>query len=253
MAQSLSEKSVKITMHKEDMKKNTLMITAAAALLLLSTVSCKPVRSDKYYTTYMTAVSDNNSSDTKSDNNSISYFVSDDSIKIFPGNVLQIMNTLKNNDRVIASFTIPSGEITNPVQAEFASMSQLYEDNITVSDRIDTLGKSPMSILSAWHSGGIYNAGRFITIVYSFQGTGFQFHTMALVDDTSLEQNPDNDGYYHLRLTHDNGNDIEASTMEGITTYPLTEKYTGEGIKGIKITYVPIPSIQTDSVAVINF
>lgn len=226
-----------------------LMTLAAAAISLTTANSCKKVKHETQYVTYMTAVSDKDSAD--KDNSGISYLVSDDSIKIFPGNSVMAIGRLKHNDRIFATFTIPSGEITDPIAVEFTSFSLLPQDSIITSSRIDTLGNDPINVHSAWHSGGIYGAGRFLTLGFTYKGLG-TMHSFSLVEDTGANGNPDADGYYNLYLRHNSYNDAEAYTYEGIITYPLTDKYTSSGIKGLKIRFQP-QSTSSDNTIVVNF
>ena len=164
------------------MKKRNLMATAfAVTAILLATGSCK-VKSERYYSTYMTAVATTNS-----DNQSIiSHLVSDDSIKILPGsNLANVVGSLKGDQRILAIFTIPSGKITDPVQVEFSSIQTIPRDSILQTSEPDTLANDPMTVMAAWHSGGIYGAGRFITLTYLYKGTTYGNHFMYLTDDTS--------------------------------------------------------------------
>ena len=223
------------------------MTLAAAAISLTTANSCKKVKHETQYVTYMTAVSDKDSAD--KDDSGISYLVSDDSIKIFPGNSVMAIGRLKHNDRIFATFTIPSGEITDPVAVEFTSFSLLPQDSIITSSRIDTLGNDPINVHSAWHSGGIYGAGRFLTIVFTYKGMGTT-HSISLADDTKGQGNPDADGYYNLYLKHNAYNDAAAYTYEGVITYPIPEQYTAPGIKGLRITYQPSNSTSVKTVTV---
>lgn len=230
--------------------RNPIIAAIAVTAVMLSTASCLK-QSETHYSTYMTAVVDGSG-----DSKSLSYLVTDDSIKVFPGtNLISGLSSLNNNQRIFGTFTIPSGEITDPVQVEFVSYEQLVQNDIMESSQPDTLGNDPMTILSAWHSGGVYNAGRFITLAYRYNGSGYLNHTMELVDDTSLAGNPDADGYYHLSVRHNAANDPSPYVFEGITTYPLGEKYTAAGIKGLKIKFNNLekPVTERDSIATITF
>lgn len=216
------------------MKNSTLsriaLLTATVLAALSSAMSCKTDNTPSY-STYMTAVRDS----AQGPGEKVSYLVTDDSIKIFPANDLLALTSLKNDQRVFAVFTIPSGKITNPMDAEFSTVSLLTQD--TIANTSETSGKgSPVFINGAWHSGGIYGAGRFLTLSFIFKGAGSVPHRFELSDEANVISNPDPSGYYHLTFKHYNSNEPDAYQYSGVITYPLTEKYTA-GIKGLKIRF----------------
>ncbi len=224
------------------MRKTAVLSTAAA--LLIAAASCT-VKSEPQYATYMTAVSE------EPCDGAVSYLVTDDSVKVYPANFFQTISTLRNNQRVFASFTIPSGKITDPVEVEFSSIGVLEKDTIFTTQDMATMKNDRMTVTSAWHSGGIYGAGRFLTMTFKYMGSGYSGHTMHLVDDISAD-NPDQQGYWHLHVRHDTNNDPELNTYSGILTYPLDDKYTAPGIKGLIIEFSPLtPS--ADSTVVVNY
>lgn len=229
------------------MNTHTFLRIICITASILSIYSCT-VKNTPQYATYMTAVGDM----TPPASGNIKYLVSDDSIMIYPANALYAINSLKHNQRIFATFTIPSGEITDPVQVEFSTVSYLDEEDIMETTAPDSLGNDPMPVISAWHSGGIHGAGRFVTLTFEYRGGGMAFHSMALADNTDLENNPDEDGYYHLFLRHNSNNDPELYYYSGVTTYPLTDKYTAAGIKGLKINFKTFSS-DYDSTVVVNY
>ncbi|HIZ87860.1 MAG TPA: hypothetical protein IAC03_06870 [Candidatus Coprenecus pullistercoris] len=213
------------------MKKNIILTIALTAAAALTTVSCK-IQHENYYSAYMTAVCEGS-------NDAISYLVTDDSIKVIPRNWPSILISLKQDQRISAVYTVPDGE-SNPLSAEFYSVSILPQDSIVLTSQPDTLGDDPIDIAGIWQSGGIYGAGRFLTVSFLIDDGGSK-HTVTLAEDTALSSNPDADGYYHLVLKHNAFNDYPTHRINGILTFPLEEKYTA-GIKGLKVTYLPIDS-----------
>ena len=133
------------------MNTHTFLRIICITASILSIYSCT-VKNTPQYATYMTAVSDM----TPPASGNIKYLVSDDSIMIYPANALYAINSLKHNQRIFATFTIPSGEITDPVQVEFSTVSYLDEEDIMETTAPDSLGNDPMPVISAWHSGGIH-------------------------------------------------------------------------------------------------
>lgn len=217
-----------------DMKNSTLKrITAfacMAAVAVPAAISCK-VDNTPHYSTYMTAVRE--TSDGKP--GEVTHLVTDDSIKVFPANDLQSISSLENNSRIFATFTIPSGEITDPLYAEFSTVSQIRQD--TIAHTSATSGKGdPIFINAAWKSGGIYGADKFLTLSFTFRGAGYTPHKFELSDEENAISNPDPMGYYLLTFKHDNSNEPDAYPYNGVITYPLTAKYT-DGIKGLKIRF----------------
>ena len=123
------------------------------------------------------------------------------------------------------------------------------EDSITVTSSPDTLGSDPVNLIEAWHSGGIYGAGRFVTISFTISGAGYYRHSIALVDNTGTA-NPDAEGYWNLELRHNANNDPQAYLSQSVFSFPLSEKYTASGIKGLRITYQPLNSTSVQTVTV---
>lgn len=213
------------------MKIQTLL---CSALTIIALSSCEQPEPTIYYNTYMTAV--------QSESGCI--FVSDDSLTIVPTNSISNLGSLKTDDRLFATFSVPSGEITDPVMAEFTSLVLLDPLEIIATSSPDTLSikaDDPADLQSVWQSGGVKGASRFLTISYSVKASEFGLpHYTYIVDDLTRTDNPDAEGYYHLRFLHDTNNDPFVIYTSSIATFPLTEKYTGPDIKGIKIDYTPL-------------
>lgn len=205
----------------------TCLVGAASAAIITSCETERPI----YYSAYMTAV------ETTGGEPYSCLFVSDDSITIIPLNQYEFISKLETDDRIIGTFTIPDGEISDPVEVEFTSFTQLPPQDITVTGNIDTVGNNYIDPQTMWHSGGVKGTSRFLTISFAIQASsaGIQ-HDIYLVDDTSLS-NPDADGYYRLKFRHDANNDPFVEVVGGVATFRLPEKYTAPGIKGIKVDF----------------
>ena len=182
----------------------------------------------------------------------IGYFISDDSLKVIPLNYYSNIESLKTDDRLIATFTIPSGEVTNPVEVEFTSFVKMVPQDILQTSAPDTVGNDPADPQVMWQSGGIEGTSRFLTINFIYQAStsGIQ-HKIYLIDDLTAE-NPDEDGYYHLKFRHDANKDQLQLSASSVATFPLPEKYTAPGIKGIKVDFNTI-SEEKDSTLTVNF
>ena len=220
----------------------TACMIVPAALAVLA--SCNKEQT-VYYNSYLTAV------ETEGQPYKC-YFVSDDSLTVIPLNYYSNIENLETDDRLIATFSIPSGEITDPVEVEFSSIIQMVSQNILQTDAADTVANHPADPLSMWQSGGVKGASRFLTINFIYQATtsGIQ-HSIYLVDDLNAE-NPDKDGYYHLKFRHDANNDQLIYTASSVATFPLPEKYTAPGIKGLKVDFNTI-SEDKDSTLTVTF
>ena len=206
--------------------KSNLMYTISAAMAAIAAVSSCKIDNSPTYFSYMTAVKEQPSSQ------GISYLVADDSTIIFPTEWPDGLYGMEHNQRLFATFTVPSGE-----------------DSITVTSSPDTLGSDPVNLIEAWHSGGIYGAGRFVTISFTISGAGYYRHSIALVDNTGTA-NPDAEGYWNLELRHNANNDPQAYLSQSVFSFPLSEKYTASGIKGLRITYQPLNSTSVQTVTV---
>lgn len=209
--------------------KSNLMYTISAAMAAIAAVSSCKIDNSPTYFSYMTAVKEQPSSQ------GISYLVTDDSTIIFPTEWPDGLYGMEHNQRLFATFTIPSGEITDPLYAEFSTVSQIRQG--TIAHTSATSGKGdPIFINAAWKSGGIYGADKFLTLSFTFRGAGYTPHKFELSDEENAISNPDPMGYYLLTFKHDNSNEPDAYPYNGVITYPLTAKYT-DGIKGLKIRF----------------
>ena len=211
------------------------MYTISAAMAAIAAVSsCKTDNSPTYFS-YMTAVKEQPSGQ------GISYLVTDDSTLVYPTEWPSGLSGMKHNQRLFATFSVPSGELGDRIEASFQSYGYVSEDSITVTSSPDTLGSDPVNLIEAWHSGGIYGAGRFVTLSFTISGVGYYRHSIALVDNTG-SANPDAEGYWNLELRHNANNDPQAYLSQSVFSFPLSEKYTASGIKGLKISFTPLNS-----------
>lgn len=218
-----------------------IIIPAAAAIL----ASCKEQEYTPYYNAYLTAI------ETGEETGSCN-FISDDSITVVPLNMYDAISKLKTDDRVLATFSIPSGEITDPVNAEFTSIVQLPTMDIIATASPDTLSYDDVDPIAMWHSGGIKGISRFLTISYRVK-TGINEipHEICLVDDLTAD-NPDQEGYYHLRFSHNANNDPAIYATTTVATFLLPDKYTSAQVTGIKVNFEPF-SAGVDSTMTVNF
>ena len=208
--------------------KKILLHTAAVLISAILFTSCR-IDSPQLFYSYMTAVKEQPS------DKSISYLVTDDSTIVYP-EWFDALSRMKHNQRLLATFTVPSGELGDRIEASFQSYGYVSEDSIKVTSQPDTLGKDPVSITEAWHSGGIYGAGRFVTVSFVISGAGLHSHSVSLVDNSG-SVNPDAEGYWNLTLRHNANGDPQG-------------QYTASGIKGLRITYQPLNSTSAQTVTV---
>lgn len=215
--------------------KNKLTYTISAAMAAIAAVTSCKIDNTPTYFSYMTAVKEQPSSQ------GISYLVTDDSTLVYPTEWPSGLSGMKHNQRLFATFSVPSGELGDRIEASFQSYGYVSEDSITVTSSPDTLGSDPVNLIEAWHSGGIYGAGRFVTISFTISGAGYYRHSIALVDNTG-SANPDAEGYWNLELRHNANNDPQAYLSQSVFSFPLSEKYTASGVKGLKISFTPLNS-----------
>lgn len=215
--------------------KNKLTYTISAAMAAIAAVSSCKIDNSPTYFSYMTAVKEQPSSQ------GISYLVTDDSTLVYPTEWPSGLSGMKHNQRLFATFSVPSGELGDRIEASFQSYGYVSEDSITVTSSPDTLGSDPVNLIEAWHSGGIYGAGRFVTISFTISGAGYYRHSIALVDNTG-SANPDAEGYWNLELRHNANNDPQAYLSQSVFSFPLSEKHTASGVKGLKISFTPLNS-----------
>ena len=215
--------------------KSNLMYTISAAMAAIAAVSSCKIDNSLTYFSYMTAVKEQPS------NQDVSYLVTDDSTLVYPTEWPSGLSGMKHNQRLFATFSVPSGELGDRIEASFQSYGYVSEDSITVTSSPDTLGSDPVNLIEAWHSGGIYGAGRFVTLSFTISGVGYYRHSIALVDNTG-SANPDAEGYWNLELRHNANNDPQAYLSQSVFSFPLSEKYTASGIKGLKISFTPLNS-----------
>ena len=215
--------------------KNKLTYTISAAMAAIAAVSSCKIDNSPTYFSYMTAVKEQPS------NQDVSYLVTDDSTLVYPTEWPSGLSGMKHNQRLFATFSVPSGELGDRIEASFQSYGYVSEDSITVTSSPDTLGSDPVNLIEAWHSGGIYGAGRFVTLSFTISGVGYYRHSIALVDNTG-SANPDAEGYWNLELRHNANNDPQAYLSQSVFSFPLSEKYTASGIKGLKISFTPLNS-----------
>lgn len=215
--------------------KNKLTYTISAAMAAIAAVSSCKIDNTPTYFSYMTAVKEQPS------NQDVSYLVTDDSTLVYPTEWPSGLSGMKHNQRLFATFSVPSGELGDRIEASFQSYGYVSEDSITVTSSPDTLGSDPVNLIEAWHSGGIYGAGRFVTLSFTISGVGYYRHSIALVDNTG-SANPDAEGYWNLELRHNANNDPQAYLSQSVFSFPLSEKYTASGIKGLKISFTPLNS-----------
>lgn len=221
--------------------KACIIIPAAAAIL----ASCKEKEYTPYYNAYLTAIK-------AGEETGGCNFISDDSITVVPLNMYDAISKLKTDDRVLATFSIPSGEITDPVEVELTSILKLTPMDIIATASPDTLSYDPVDPLSMWHSGGIKGISRFLTISYAIQTSNNNIpHEICLVDDLTVT-NPDQEGYYHLRFSHNANNDPSIYATTTVATFLLPDKYTSAQVKGIKVHFKPF-SAGVDSTMTVNF
>lgn len=215
--------------------KNKLTYTISAAMAAIAAVTSCKIDNTPTYFSYMTAVKEQPSSQ------GISYLVTDDSTLVYPTEWPSGLSGMKHNQRLFATFSVPSGELGDRIEASFQSYGYVSEDSITVTSSPDTLGSDPVNLIEAWHSGGIYGAGRFVTLSFTISGAGYYRHSIALVDNTG-SANPDAEGYWNLELRHNANNDPQAYLSQSVFSFPLSEKYTASGVKGLKISFTPLNS-----------
>ena len=222
--------------------KNLVKTLIMMPLAALSLISCND-SSETTYQAYMPAVSSIGTPYS-------CYFISDDSIKVIPTGNYNVIKNFVTNDRALATFVIPAGKITNPVEVEFSAITKLETESITYSAKPDTCGSDGIDIENAWHCGGVDGTNHFLTIAYSYAiSASAPKHEFYLVDNSSSLNNPDEDGYYHLELRHDSNDDTPLMKANTVSTFMLPPQYTQSGYKGLIIDYIPLSQTEDNGKA----
>ncbi len=225
--------------------RNFLKLCIAVPAMAAGIISCD-YESDIYYNSYLTAVEAEEGMPYKC------FFVSDDSLRVIPLNYFSEIGELETDDRLMATFSIPGGEITDPVEVEFTSIIQMITQNIHQTSSMDTMYNDPIDPVQMWQSGGVYGVSRFLTVSFSYQASQSGIsHNICLVDDLNAP-NPDSDGYYHLKFRHSANKDQYQYMASSVATFLLPEKYTAPGIKGIKVDFNVITQ-EKDSTLTVTF
>ena len=126
--------------------KNKLTYTISAAMAAIAAVTSCKIDNTPTYFSYMTAVKEQPS------NQDVSYLVTDDSTLVYPTEWPSGLSGMKHNQRLFATFSVPSGELGDRIEASFQSYGYVSEDSITVTSSPDTLGSDPVNLIEAWHS-----------------------------------------------------------------------------------------------------
>ncbi len=165
------------------------------------------------------------------------YFVTDDSTKVLPANYKQINYNPKTNDRVIVYYQLPTLKSDEPVTADIKGVEDVLTKDIKKSDKPNEFGRDRTEPMAIWYSGGIYGATRSVNIKFKFWNSkAYITHIVNLVEDTNVKD-PIEDGYYRLQFHHDARGDYRQFVSYGYVSFPLTEAYIKEGIKGLKIRF----------------
>lgn len=173
------------------------------------------------------------------------YFVTDDSLILFPVNHMQYPEFKPNaNGRGLASFCDEHKPTTTPPKGtkniEILEYKSLLVRDVLYTDQIDTTGTDKTTLRGAWYSGGVYGAKRMINFEIQILTQNLPFaHVIELAVDTTKEQPVvDSEGYYCLEFRHNAGKNAGGSyTLIDQAAFPLTEAMTADGVKGLKVTF----------------
>lgn len=208
------------------MRKNIISTLLIAGAIFL-TASCD-WNNDSYYefTTFATVVSSGSGAGSSQYN-----VVTDDSLLITPTNFAYTGN---DNDRVIVSFYSETDVFESPLVAEISGVTAVNTGEIIQVADPSSLPQGYLKPESVWYSGGVYGAKRFITF-----GFTYPYVTLLTADPFILaDSGMDDNGYYHLFMTH--SIDISHNNYtyaNAYMSYPLDERLTADGVKGLIITF----------------
>ncbi|MCK9624991.1 MAG: NigD-like N-terminal domain-containing protein [Bacteroidales bacterium] len=165
--------------------------------------------------------------------------VADDTVVFFPSNYVDVLKeyTPVNGQRIAVYYN--NIEATNPYSyptktIEVVQISDILTKSILNTSQIDTIANDKINPASIWYGGGgDLGEHRYLNIKFQVMASGMSTHTVYLVKN--LNNEVDEDGYYHLEFRHDSRGDSQVSYFSGYVSFILDEDSMAEGVKGLKI------------------
>lgn len=224
-----------------------LLSIAFLIITLASAVSCNEGKPS--YSSFVTVLT----KDGPGAGNAFNYpyfFVSDDSLKLYPINHADLANYKpKDNSRALVFF-YDGGKFEDAstdgsaYNIEIFDLGEILVKDILFTEKIDTTGINKASPLGMWCSGGIYGAERVVNIKFEYLASQYskKTHTINLVQDLKSETPVvDKDGYYCLEFRHNANQEIyDGFSAYGYVSFPLTGEMIKENVIGLKIKFPTI-------------
>lgn len=204
---------------------------AMAVFCTFSLASCVDTDTDVYYSRYVTTVT------TNVDNGYPYYFLSDDTLKIYPKNYSELPYEPTEGERLAVYYSLPEESSNKTIYATVNAYDGILTKSIVRSTDTDTLGRDGSSPRSVWFSGGIYDTPKNVNIIFAFMASQYGITHSVDMADSSLVNSVDTEGYYCLEFHHDANEDYPSYATEGLVSFPLTQEYLLPGIKGLKIRF----------------
>ncbi len=212
----------------------TAVILTAAAF---STGSCN-LDSDIIYTSTVTFVD-------KSYQGYPYYFVADDSLLMIPTNAASYTIPADNGQKMEISWKTQEKDLTrDPLTIEVTGHQMTYQQTVIMSNKPDTLGDDPAKLYLLnnvvpylYKSGGIYDAPCNLNLGFTYTvGSSAATH-YVYVSYTSDPEPIDENGYFHLKFSHDANNDTQTNTASTPFSFTLPAIAYGADVKGIILDF----------------
>jgi len=210
-----------------------IILTAAA----FSTGSCS-LDSDIIYTSSVTFVD-------KTYQGYPYYFVADDSLLLLPTNAASFAITEDNGCKMNISWKTQEKDLTrDPLTIEVTGYSTTYQQTVILSNQPDTLGDDPAKLCLLYDvspylykSGGIYDAPCNLNLGFTYSvGSTTAIHYVN-ISYTSDPEPIDENGFFHLKFSHDANGDTQTYTASTTFSFVLPTIAYGADVKGVILSF----------------
>jgi len=179
-------------------------------------------------------------------------FFSDDSILFSVNNMSEFSELDFNRDeqRAIIYFYLSDTQSTpddNNINIDLTQIQPILTKDIIKTDK-DTMATDPLAINQIWISNGGTNLKTYMNVSFSISVTYGANHSIDLYDDLTANAASENlpvdeNGYYHLILSHD-ANEDSGFSYTYLASFALNNEILADNVKGIKLR---IDSTESDA------
>jgi len=215
--------------------KHIILLTFCASILFFTSSCDKDNNSKINYSSYVTI--------SKSFSFGEYSFFSDDSLLFTVNNMSEFsgFDFERDEQRAIIYFNLSdtqSSSDENQINIDLTQIQPILTKDIIKTDK-DTMATDPLTINQIWISNGGANVKTYINISFSISVTYGAEHSIDLYDDLTADQASENlpideNGYYHLILSH-NANDDSGFSYTYLTSFALNNEILADNVKGIKL------------------